>query len=222
MKLKNLKKKIINCNLCPRLVSYRSKIAKNKRKAFINWDYWGKPVPGFGDINSKLMILGLAPAAHGGNRTGRVFTGDKSANFLFECLYHTGMANQPNSDQMNDGLKLKGYMTTAVKCAPPEDKPTAEEKNNCEKFLDQEFKILDKINIVLALGKIGFDSCLKYIRKKYPIKIKDHKFYHGARYELPNNVILYGSFHPSPRNVNTKKLTFKMMVDLITRIKKEI
>ena len=222
MKILDLEKEIINCELCPRLVSFRLKIAKEKRKSFIDWDYWGKPVPGYGDINSKLMILGLAPAAHGGNRTGRVFTGDKSASFLFKCLHYVGLSNQPNSDHRNDGLILKAYMTAAVKCVPPADKPSAEEKKNCEMFLDQEFKILDNIKIVLGLGKIGFDSCLKYIRKKYPIKMKDYKFYHGARYNLPNNLILYGSFHPSPRNVNTNKLTFEMMVDLITKIKEEI
>ena len=168
------------------------------------------------------MILGLAPAAHGGNRTGRVFTGDKSAEFLFKCLYHVGLSNQPNSEHRNDGLKLNGYITAAVKCVPPGDKPTAEEKENCEKFLDEEFEILKNIKIVLGLGKIGFDSCLKYIRKQYPLKMKDYKFGHGVRYEMPNDIILYGAFHPSPRNVNTGRLNFDMMVKFLNQIKDEL
>ena len=222
MNLVKLEEEIINCKICTRLVSFRSKIAKEKRKSYLDWDYWGKPVPGYGDENAKLMILGLAPAAHGGNRTGRVFTGDKSADFLFKCLHYVGLSNQSNSDHRDDGLKLKGFITAAVKCVPPGDKPTAQEKRNCEMFLDQEFKLLKKIKIVLGLGKIGFDSCLRYTRKKHSIKMKDYKFGHGVRYVLPNKLVLYGSFHPSPRNVNTKKLTFKMMTDLFELIKREI
>ena len=221
-KLKILEKKIVKCTLCPRLVSFRGKIAQEKRKSFLNWDYWGKPVPGYGECNAKLLILGLAPAAHGGNRTGRVFTGDKSADFLFKSLYSVGLANQPNSDYRHDGLKLKGYMTAAVKCVPPNDQPNAEEKRNCEIFLESEFELLSKIKIVLGLGKIGFDSYLRYIKKQYSIKMKDFKFHHGVRYVLPNNLILFGSFHPSPRNVNTKKLTYDMMIDLLKTIKNEI
>ena len=222
MIINSLEKRITKCTKCDRLVKFREKIALEKRKSFSSWDYWGKPVPGYGSSTAKLMILGLAPAAHGGNRTGRVFTGDKSAEFLFKCLHQVGLSNQPNSDHRNDGLELDGYMTAAVKCVPPGDKPTAEEKVNCEPFLDQEFKILKNIKIVLGLGKIGFDSCLKYINKTYPIKMKDHKFYHGARYEMPNDLILYGSFHPSPRNVNTGRLNFEMMVDFLEKIKKEL
>jgi uracil-DNA glycosylase len=222
MELNNLAKTIIACKTCPRLVAFRSKIANDKRKSFKKWDYWGKPVPGYGDINSKMMILGLAPAAHGGNRTGRVFTGDKSADFLFKCLYHVGLSNQSNSDHRNDGLKLKGYITAAVKCVPPGDKPTAEEKSNCEPFLEQEFKILNKVKIVLGLGKIGFESFLKLIRKKYPIKMKDYNFGHGVKYQFPNKIYLIGSYHPSPRNVNTGKLTFDMMTKLLKDIQKEL
>jgi uracil-DNA glycosylase family 4 len=188
----------------------------------MDWDYWGKPVSGYGDIDERMMILGLAPAAHGANRTGRVFTGDKSADFLFKCLHHVGLANQPNSDHRQDGLKLKGYMTVAVKCVPPADKPAAEEKTNCESFLAQEFEIMSNLKVVVGLGKIGFDSCLKFIRKTHPIKMKDFKFGHGVRYELPNGLILFGSFHPSPRNVNTRKLTFKMMVQFFETLKKDI
>ena len=222
MGIKSLEKKVIKCRQCLRLVNFREKVAIEKRKSYANWEYWGKPVPGYGNETAKIMILGLAPAAHGGNRTGRVFTGDKSAEFLFKCLYHVGLSNQPNSEHRNDGLKLNGYITAAVKCVPPGDKPTAEEKENCEKFLDEEFKILKNIKIVLGLGKIGFDSCLKYIRKQYPLKMKDYKFGHGVRYEMPNDIILYGAFHPSPRNVNTGRLNFDMMVKFLNQIKDEL
>ena len=222
MKFKSLEKKIVGCRKCSRLVNFRERIASEKRKSYMDWDYWGKPVSGYGDIDERMIILGLAPAAHGANRTGRVFTGDKSADFLFKCLHHVGLANQPNSDHRQDGLKLKGYMTVAVKCVPPADKPAAEEKINCESFLAQEFEIMSNLKVVVGLGKIGFDSCLKFIRKTHPIKMKDFKFGHGVRYELPNGLILFGSFHPSPRNVNTRKLTFKMMVQFFETLKKDI
>lgn len=222
LSLLKLEKNIIKCRKCERLVNFREKIAREKRKAYTNWNYWGKPVPGYGEIDNKILILGLAPAAHGGNRTGRVFTGDKSADFLFKSLYSVGLANQPNSDFRKDGLRIKGYITAAVKCVPPEDKPTAEEKENCEPFLSNEFKLMKNLKIVIGLGKIGFDSYLKYVRKSYPLKMKDFKFGHAVKYKLPNNIILYGSFHPSPRNVNTGKLTFEMMINFFESVKKEL
>ena len=222
MTLVHLEKEITACRKCDRLVAFREKIAKEKRKSYMEWDYWGKPVPGYGKPNAKLMILGLAPAAHGGNRTGRVFTGDKSADFLFKCLHHVGLANQPNSDHRNDGLQLNGYITPAVKCVPPGDKPTPEEKENCEPYLAKEFELLKNLKVVMGLGKIGFESCLKFVRKTHPLKIKDFKFGHGVRYQLPNGLILYGAFHPSPRNVNTGRLTFEMMVDFLERVKGEL
>tara|TARA_B100001996_G_scaffold231736_1_gene178814 strand:- start:1787 stop:2458 length:672 start_codon:yes stop_codon:yes gene_type:complete len=220
--LANIESEIIKCRKCERLVIFREKIAKEKRKSYMDWDYWGKPIPGYGIKNARLMILGLAPAAHGGNRTGRVFTGDKSAEFLFKCLHAVGLSNQSNSDHRFDGLELDGYITAAVKCVPPGDKPTAEEKDNCEVFLSKEFTVLKQLKVVLGLGKIGFDSCLKFVRKSYPLKMKDYKFGHGVRYELPNNLILFGAFHPSPRNVNTGRLTFKMMVDFLEIVKREL
>ena len=222
MSLTSLEQEITLCRKCDRLVEFREKIAKEKRKSYMDWEYWGKGVPGYGKLNAKLMILGLAPAAHGGNRTGRVFTGDKSADFLFKCLHHVGLANQPNSDHRNDGLELNGYITPAVKCVPPGDKPTPEEKENCEPYLAREFELLRDLKMVLGLGKIGFDSCLKFVRKTHPLKMKDFKFGHGVRYQLPNGLILYGAFHPSPRNVNTGRLTFEMMVDFLERVKGEL
>ena len=222
MTIEQLKRKIIDCRKCDRLVQFREKIASEKRKAYSNWEYWGKPVPGFGSENAKIMVLGLAPAAHGGNRTGRVFTGDRSAEFLFRCLHHVGLSNQASSEYRNDGLELDGFITTAVKCVPPGDKPTPKEKENCEVFLNKEFEMLKNIKVVLGLGKIGFDSYLKYVRKKYPIKMKDYKFGHGVRYEMPDKLILFGAFHPSPRNVNTGRLNFEMMVEFLKRIKSEL
>ena len=222
MNIEQLKRKIIDCRKCDRLVQFREKIASEKRKAYSNWEYWGKPVPGFGSENAKIMVLGLAPAAHGGNRTGRVFTGDRSADFLFRCLYHVGLSNQASSEHRNDGLELEGFITTAVKCVPPGDKPTPKEKENCEVFLNKEFEMLKNIKVILGLGKIGFESYLKYVRKKYPIKMKDYKFGHGVRYEMPNKLILFGAFHPSPRNVNTGRLNFEMMVEFLKRIKSEL
>jgi len=222
MSLTDLEHEIIGCRKCERLVAFREKIALQKRKSFMDWNYWGKPVPGYGNPNARMMILGLAPAAHGGNRTGRVFTGDKSADFLFKCLYHVGLANQPNSDHRNDGLKLDGYITPAIKCVPPGDKPTVEEKDNCEPFLADEFKLLSRLKVVLGLGKIGFDSCLKFVRKTHPFKMKDYKFGHGVRYELPNGLTLFGAFHPSPRNVNTGRLSFEMMIHFLEKVKKEL
>ena len=216
------REQIISCCDCPRLVSFRTEIAERKRKSFMDWDYWGKPVPGYGDSESKLMILGLAPAAHGGNRTGRVFTGDKSADFLFRCLSAAGMSNQAESESRDDGLVLDGYMTVAVKCVPPGDKPTAEERNNCARHLSSEIELLPNLKIVLGLGKIGFESFLHYTRKYHEIKMKDYPFKHGVGYKLPSGVTLYGAYHPSPRNVNTKRITFDMMVTFLNKLKNEI
>ena len=220
--IKKIRNEIISCTRCPRLVEFRTKIAREKRKSYMDWDYWGKPVPGYGDYNSRLLILGLAPAAHCGNRTGRVFTGDKSADFLFKCMHAAGLSNQPDSIAFDDGLKLNGFMSVAVKCVPPGDKPTAEERNNCADHLAIEIECLPNMKIVLGLGKIGFESFLHYTRKSHDIKMKDFPFKHGVGYELPSGVTLYGAYHPSPRNVNTKRITFDMMVKFLKNLKNEI
>ena len=219
---RKLEQEIISCRTCTRLVEFREVVAQRKRKSYNNWDYWGKPVPGYGDPLGKLLILGLAPAAHGGNRTGRVFTGDKSADFLFRCLYHVGLANQPNSDHRNDGLILSSYMTAAVKCVPPGDKPTMEERKNCAKFLSQEISMMDNLKVVLGLGKIGFEACLHHVKQSYELRMKDFPFIHGVGYDLPNGLRLYGAYHPSPRNVNTGRITFEMMVKFLNHLKKEL
>ena len=221
--LTNLNNKIIKCKLCQRLVKFRNKISKEKRKQYMNEIYWGKPITGYGDSNAQVLMIGLAPAAHGGNRTGRVFTGDKSADFLFKCLYQAKLANQPTSNYRNDGLKLYNlYLTAALKCVPPGDKPTSNELKTCFSFFKQELNLLHKVNIIVALGKIAFDACLNFYKENYPIKNKDYIFSHGCRFKLPDNKILVGSYHPSPRNVNTGRINIDKMVTLLNDIKKII
>ena len=221
MTLINLNKKIVKCRSCNRLVNFREKIAKDKRRQYIDQTYWGKPITGYGDTNSKLLMIGLAPAAHGGNRTGRVFTGDKSADFLFKCLHKAGFANQSNSISRDDGLKLYNlYLTTALKCVPPEDKPKPDELKTCFNFFREEINYLTKINTIVALGKIAFDACLNFYMQDYELKKKDFVFQHGTEYILPENKILIGSYHPSPRNVNTGRIDENKMIKLLKKVKK--
>ncbi len=220
MTLSNLNKTITHCTKCERLVNFREKIAKEKRKQYIDQIYWGKPITGYGDQKAKLLMVGLAPAAHGGNRTGRVFTGDKSADFLFSCLYKTGFANQPNSTNKNDGLVLKNmYLTTALKCVPPEDKPTSKELKTCFNYFNEEISYLKNVSIIVALGKIGYDACLNYYKQYYEIKNKDFIFSHGSKNILQDNKLLIGSYHPSPINVNTGRINQNKMVKLLNSIK---
>jgi uracil-DNA glycosylase family 4 len=220
IRLNTLNKTIVNCKRCPRLVKFVNKISKKKRKQNINEVYWGKPVPGFGSLDSKLAIIGLAPAAHGGTRTGRAFTGDKSGDFLFKCLYEVGISNFPFSKDLNDNLELKStYITNILKCVPPEDKPLKEEILNCSDFLDTEILSLKKLKVIVALGKVAFDNCIKLYKQKFKIK-KKFIFKHGKTQFLPNGLIILSSYHPSPRNVNTKLISNKMMVNLFKKAKK--
>jgi uracil-DNA glycosylase family 4 len=220
IRLNNLNKTIINCRKCPRLVKFIHKVSTNKRKQNINEIYWGKPVPGFGDSDSKLAIIGLAPAAHGGTRTGRAFTGDKSGDFLFKCLYEVGISNSPQSKNLKDNLKLKStYITNILKCVPPEDKPLSNEILNCSQFFDQEILSLKKLGVIVTLGKVAFDNCVKLYKKKFDIKEK-FIFKHGKKQLLPNGIIILPSYHPSPRNVNTKLITNRMMINLFKKAKK--
>ena len=216
----NLNKKIIKCNKCPRLVKFRKKISLKKRKQYLNQTYWGKPVTGFGDTRAKILFVGLAPAAHGGNRTGRVFTGDKSSDFLYKNLFNVKISNQDYSKHINDGLKLNNaYITTTLKCVPPEDKPLKKEQENCFKFLNQEISFLKNIKVIVALGKIGFDSCIYFFKKNYDFSM-NVKFSHGAIYDLPNNIKIVGCYHPSPRNVNTGRINEKKMTSLFKKVLK--
>ena len=220
IRLNTLNKKIINCKKCPRLVKFVNKVSTIKRKQNINETYWGKPVPGFGNLNSKLAIIGLAPAAHGGTRTGRAFTGDKSGDFLFKCLHKVKISNYPISKDINDNLKLEStYITNILKCVPPEDKPLSNEISNCSNFFDEEILSLKKLRVVVTLGKVAFENCIKLYKKKFNIKQK-FIFKHGKTYLLPNGLIILSSYHPSPRNVNTKLISKKMMISLFKKAKK--
>ena len=220
IKFKKLNKTIINCKKCPRLTKFIKKISSEKRKQNINEKYWGKPVTGFGDVNAKLMIIGLAPAAHGGTRTGRAFTGDKSGDFLFKSLHKVNISNQNFSENKNDGLKLKStYITNILKCVPPEDKPLSYEISNCSNFFDEEILFLKKLKVIVTLGKVAFDNCLKIYKKKFNIN-KKFEFKHGKKYLLPDNRILIACYHPSPRNVNTKVVTPLMINSLFKKAKK--
>ena len=216
-----LNREVIACTRCPRLVAYREQIAREKRRAYRDCEYWGKPVPGFGDPEARVLIMGLAPGAHGSNRTGRPFTGDASGKFMFPVLYETGFANQPNATDRNDGLMLKDlYITAAVRCAPPDNKPTPQELANCSHFLDREMAGLEKVKVVVALGKIGFDAYLNYVKRrgflasKQGYAFKRYPFKHGASYRLPDGKVLLASYHPSNQNTQTGKLTRKMFVKI--------
>ena len=219
IKFKKLNKTIINCKKCGRLTDFIKKISTEKRRQNINENYWGKPVTGFGDVNAKLLILGLAPAAHGGTRTGRAFTGDKSSDFLFRCLYKTKISNHPYSINLKDGLKLKStYITNILKCVPPGDKPTTEELNNCSGYFNSEVSNLKSLKTIVTLGKVAFDNCIKFFQKNYNFSER-LKFIHGKIHLLPNDIKLISCYHPSPRNVNTGVISYKMMVRLFVKAK---
>ena len=216
----NLNLSITKCTKCSRLVKFRKKISTEKRKQYINETYWGKPITGFGDLKGKILFVGLAPAAHGGNRTGRVFTGDKSSDFLYKCLYKAKISNQSTSTHVNDGLKLrKAYITTALKCVPPGDKPLKNELDNCFNFFNKEIDNLRNLKAVIALGKIAFDACVYYYKSNYAFYEKI-KFGHGKIFKVPNNVLLIGCYHPSPRNVNTGRINEKKMTNLFLKVLK--
>jgi uracil-DNA glycosylase family 4 len=216
---KILKDKIIKCKKCPRLIKFSKKITLIKRKKNINENYWGKPVPGFGDLNATLMIVGLAPAAHGGTRTGRAFTGDKSGDFLFKCLHSAKISNQSFSNNINDGLKLNSaYLTNILKCAPPDDKPHNEELINCSDYFNNEIANLKNLKTIVTLGKVAFDNCIKFYKKNFQIN-KKFVFKHGKKYRLPGGKTLIACYHPSPRNVNTKVINLKMMKNLFIKVK---
>jgi uracil-DNA glycosylase len=208
------------CRKCPRLTEYRAKVAQEKRRAFREWEYWGRGVPGFGDANAKLFILGLAPAAHGGNRTGRVFTGDRSGDFLYKALYDAGFANQPTSVKRGDGLKLTGaYIAAAVRCAPPANKPLPSEIENCRGYLRNELDVL-RPKAILALGKIAWDAYLDILKRDGKISSRAvYKFAHGAEAEIAgDSPRLFGVYHPSQQNTQTGRLTEAMYSKVLRRV----
>jgi uracil-DNA glycosylase family 4 len=217
-----LNQEIISCSKCPRLVEYREKVASEKRRAFREWTYWGKPVPGFGDSGAQLLILGLAPAAHGANRTGRVFTGDRSGDFLYAVLYKAGFANQPASLRRDDGLRLKNaYIAATIRCAPPANKPLPSEIINCRSYLVRELEILQP-RAVLALGKIAWDAYLEILKQRRLITSRAaFHFAHGAEMELPGGgPRLFGVYHPSQQNTQTGRVTPAMYSQALRRIRR--
>jgi len=219
--LRVLEQEIIVCRKCPRLVRYREEVARVKRRAFRDQVYWGRPVPGFGDAHAKLLILGLAPAAHGANRTGRVFTGDRSGDFLYRELWRAGFASQPESRQRDDGLQLtNAFISATIRCAPPDNKPLPEEIRNCTPYLESELDLL-RPRAVLALGRIAFDAYLRILKQRAALdRTSQFKFSHGASYHLPNPLPrLYASYHPSQQNTQTGRLTPAMMASVLRQIR---
>src|SRR5258708_19589347 len=204
-----LNKEVVACARCPRLVTYREQVAREKRRAYRDCEYWGKPVPGFGDPQARVLVMGLAPGAHGSNRTGRPFTGDASGNFMYPVLYETGFAGEPAAIDRNDGMKLKDlYITAAVRCAPPDNKPLPQELAECAHFLDRELAGLEDVKVVVALGKIGFDAYLNYLKRRGLISSKKaYVFKHGASHRMPDGKVLLASYHPSNQNTHTANLT---------------
>ena len=220
--LQVLNDEIVACHKCPRLVEYRERVAREKRLAYRDWIYWGKPVPGFGDPNAKLLIVGLAPGAHGSNRTGRMFTGDASGVFLYRALYKAGFANQPIAVNREDGLTLlNAYIAAAARCAPPENKPLPSEILNCRPYLERELEIL-KPRAVLALGKIGWDVFLGILKHQGKIAARgSYRFAHGAEVDLPTvNLRMFGVYHPSQQNTLTGLLTPAMYAKVLRRVRR--
>jgi uracil-DNA glycosylase len=220
--LRVLEEEIVSCRKCPRLVEYREKVAKEKRRAFREWTYWGRPVPGFGDPHAELFILGLAPAAHGGNRTGRVFTGDRSADFLYAALHKARFANQATSVRRDDGLVLNNvFIAAAVRCAPPANKPLPSEILNCRGYMERELALL-KPKVILALGKIAWDAYLDILKSEGVIASRaKFVFAHGAMAKFPGDgPRLVGVYHPSQQNTQTGKLTPAMYAKVLNHIRK--
>ncbi len=233
--LEELNEYLINCTLCPRLVRHRASVADNPPKRYIGQKYWARPLPGFGDPTAQILIVGLAPAAHGGNRTGRMFTGNGSAVTLMHALYSAGLANQPYSISIDDGLRLFNcYLTASVRCAPPENKPTKSELDNCYQYLFEEFRLLPNVRVIVALGSIAFNTCVRLLKDyDYSCKVNKPMFEHGARYLFKKDdasrvIYLVCSYHPSRQNTQTRRLTqsminriFKMATRLCIKIHNE-
>lgn len=213
----DLNQRIQECRRCSRLVEYRERIAREKVRRFSKENYWGKPLPGFGDNNARLLIIGLAPAAHGGNRTGRMFTGDSSGDWLIKALYQFGFSNQPRSESLNDGLVLKdAYVTAVGRCAPPANKLLSSEVSNCSEYLKEELRLFTPTRVVLTLGRIAFDS---YVRMTGGTQGKVFRFSHGANHDL-DNVTLVSSYHPSRQNTQTGRLTWVMWTNIFAKVRK--
>lgn len=218
----SLQDRIITCRLCPRLVEWREKVAREKVRRFADQEYWGKPVPSFGDSKARLLVIGLAPAAHGGNRTGRIFTGDRSGDWLFRALHKASFANQPESIHRNDGLRLRDcYVTAAVHCAPPQNKPLPGEIANCRPYLLRELDLLKRVRVIVALGRLAFDAALASVGFDEAPKRRP-AFGHAAECKLSQDITLIASFHPSQQNTFTGRLTEPMFDRVFTRAREVI
>jgi len=217
--LEALNARIAACELCPRLREYCAEVARTRRRAYLDCEYWGRPVPSFGDERARVMVLGLAPGAHGSNRTGRMFTGDGSGDFLFPALYEAGFASQPKAVSRDDGMKLNGlWIGAVVRCAPPGNKPTPEELRTCAPWLDEELRLLTELRVVVCLGKIAFDGLLAYARRSGQLASRTgFIFAHGAEFTLPAGLKVIASYHPSLQNTNTGKLTRPMFLGIFKR-----
>jgi len=219
--LRALHREIVDCRACPRLVAWREEVARLKVKRFRDWTYWARPLPGFGDTHARLLIVGLAPAAHGGNRTGRMFTGDRSGDFLYAALHRAGFANQPTSVRRDDGLALRGaFITAPCRCVPPGNKPLPDELARCSVWLDREIALLQDVSVVLALGSIGWAAALSHFsRRGLAIPRPRPQFGHAAEAKIPDGPVLLGCYHVSQQNTNTGKLTAKMIDAVLARAK---
>jgi uracil-DNA glycosylase family 4 len=217
-RLEAIQTEIINCFRCPRLVEWRERVAREKVRRFAHEEYWGRPIPSMGDPAARLLIVGLAPAAHGGNRTGRVFTGDRSGDWLFRALYRAGFANQPVSTHRGDGLKLIDcWINAAIHCAPPDNKPLPDEMQNCRPYLLAEMKLLDRVRVIVALGRIAFDTALVSVETAAKQRSPRPKFSHAAEVDLRSDLKLIASFHPSQQNTFTGRLTEQMFDQIFAR-----
>ena len=216
--LEALQEEIINCFRCPRLVEWRERVAREKVRRFAHEEYWGRPVPSLGESSARLLIVGLAPAAHGGNRTGRVFTGDRSGDWLYRALYRAGFANQPTSTHRGDGLKLVDcWITAVIHCAPPDNKPLPEEIQNCRPYLLTELKLLNRVRVIVALGRLAFDAVIASVDISKERRKARPKFSHGAEFDLRYDLKLIASFHPSQQNTFTGRLTEPMFDHIFSR-----
>jgi uracil-DNA glycosylase family 4 len=215
-KFGELARRIVRCRLCPRLVRHREAVAAHPPRRYVGQQYWARPLPGFGDPRARIVVVGLAPAAHGGNRTGRMFTGDRSGEWLFRALHEAGLANQSTSVDPGDGLRLDGaYITAALRCAPPANKPRPEEMRRCQPYLLEELALLRDVRVVVALGKIGWDAYLRSRRAaRQPVPRPLPRFGHGARSTMSDGTVLLGSFHPSQQNTFTGRLTRPMLASV--------
>ena len=222
MELRGLQGTVIQCRRCPRLVTYLKEVSRRKPKRYRDWDYWAKPLPSFGDPNARLLIIGLAPAANGGNRTGRMFTGDRSGEWLFNALYEFCFANQPNSIQRDDGFKLNDcYITATIRCAPPDNKPLPVEIENCRPYFLRELDLLKNVKVLVPLGQIALTQTLKVLRLQ-GLDIPPLTFGHGKVYSLPNGQTLITTYHPSQQNTQTGKLTRPMFHQIFKTVKKKL